>query len=86
MAPTPWQSSQIGFSSSCWSAATHQPLSRTLSAVVMLTSSRETPDLKTSYELGVNAYVVKPVGFKEFMDAVKELGVFWALINEFPPR
>jgi CheY-like chemotaxis protein len=54
--------------------------------VVMLTSSRETPDLKTSYELGVNAYVVKPVGFKEFMDAVKELGVFWALINELPPR
>jgi CheY-like chemotaxis protein len=54
--------------------------------VVMLTSSREAPDLKTSYDLGVNAYVVKPVNFKEFMDAVKELGVFWALINELPPR
>nr|NJM04624.1 response regulator [Desulfobacula sp.] len=54
--------------------------------VVMLTSSRETPDLKTSYALGANAYVVKPVSFKEFIDAVKHLGVFWALINEVPPQ
>lgn len=54
--------------------------------VVMLTSSREEPDLKRCYELGVNAYVVKPVDFKEFMDAVKQLGVFWALINELPPE
>jgi len=53
--------------------------------VVMLTSSREEPDLKRCYELGANAYVVKPVEFKEFMDAVKQLGVFWALINELPP-
>jgi CheY-like chemotaxis protein len=52
--------------------------------VVMLTSSCEEPDLKKCYELGVNAYVVKPVDFKEFMDAVKQLGVFWALINELP--
>lgn len=52
--------------------------------VVMLTSSREEPDLKICYELGVNAYVVKPVDFKEFFDAVKILGVFWALMNELP--
>jgi CheY-like chemotaxis protein len=52
---------------------------------VMLTSSREEKDLVDSYKLGVNAYVVKPVDFKEFVDAVKELGVFWALINEPPP-
>jgi CheY-like chemotaxis protein len=54
--------------------------------VVMLTSSREEPDLKRSYELGVNAYVVKPVEFKDFMEAVKQIGVFWALINELPPE
>jgi CheY-like chemotaxis protein len=54
--------------------------------VVMLTSSREEPDLKICYELGVNAYVVKPVDFKEFMHAVKQLGIFWALINELPPE
>ena len=53
--------------------------------VVILTSSREEPDLKKCYELGVNAYVVKPVNFKNFMDAVKQIGVFWALINELPP-
>ncbi|HTR82090.1 MAG TPA: response regulator [Bacteroidota bacterium] len=52
--------------------------------VVMLTSSREEKDLVMSYKLGVNAYVVKPVNFQEFVDAVKELGVFWALINEAP--
>lgn len=54
--------------------------------VVMLTSSHEEPDLKKCYDLGVNAYVVKPVDFKDFFDAVKQLGVFWALINELPPE
>lgn len=52
--------------------------------VVMLSSSREEPDLQKCYALGVNAYVVKPVNFKEFMEAVKLIGVFWALINEHP--
>jgi CheY-like chemotaxis protein len=52
--------------------------------VVMLTSSREEPDLKKCYELGVNAYVVKPVNFGDFLDAVKQIGVFWALLNEHP--
>ncbi len=52
--------------------------------VVMLTSSREEQDLVKSYKTGVNAYVVKPVDFQEFMDAIKELGTFWALINEPP--
>jgi len=54
--------------------------------VVMLTSSREEQDLFKSYELGVNAYVVKPVDFKKFIDAVKQIGVFWALLNELPPE
>ena len=54
--------------------------------VVMLTSSREEKDLVMSYHLGVNAYVVKPVNFQEFVDAVKELGVFWAIVNEPPPE
>lgn len=54
--------------------------------VVMLTSSREEPDLIRSYDLGVNAYVVKPVEFGEFMHALKELGFFWAVINQPPPR
>jgi CheY-like chemotaxis protein len=53
--------------------------------VVMLTSSREENDLVQSYELGVNAYVVKPVEFSRFVQAVRELGVFWAMINEAPP-
>lgn len=53
--------------------------------VVVLTSSREEPDLVESYRLGVNAYVVKPVKFTEFVDAVKHLGLFWAVINEPPP-
>jgi CheY-like chemotaxis protein len=54
-------------------------------SVVMLTSSREEPDLKKCYELGVNAYVVKPVDFKDFIEAVKQVGIFWAVINELPP-
>lgn len=53
--------------------------------VVILTSSREERDMVASYTLGVNAYVVKPVDFHEFVNAVKELGIFWALINEPPP-
>lgn len=53
--------------------------------VVMLTSSREEGDLIRSYELGVNAYVVKPVEFSDFMKAVSHLGAFWALVNETPP-
>lgn len=53
--------------------------------VVILTSSREEKDLVESYNLGVNAYVVKPVGFREFVDAVKQLGAFWAILNEPPP-
>ena len=53
--------------------------------VVMLTSSREEQDLVRSYELGVNAYVVKPVNFQQFVESVKQLGCFWALINEPPP-
>ena len=53
--------------------------------VVVLTSSREERDMVASYKLGVNAYVVKPVDFHEFVNAIKELGVFWAVINEPPP-
>ena len=53
--------------------------------VVVLTSSREERDMLTSYKLGVNAYVVKPVDFHEFVNAIKELGIFWAIINEPPP-
>jgi CheY-like chemotaxis protein len=53
--------------------------------VVMLTSSREEQDLIRSYELGVNAYVVKPVDFKEFVRAIADLGIFWAVLNEPPP-
>ena len=53
--------------------------------VVVLTSSHEEKDMVASYRLGVNAYVVKPVDFHEFVNAIKELGVFWAVINEPPP-
>jgi CheY-like chemotaxis protein len=53
--------------------------------VVMMTSSREEQDLVKSYHLGVNAYVVKPVGFHEFVEAVKMVGGFWAMMNEPPP-
>ena len=53
--------------------------------VVVLTSSHEEKDMMRSYSLGVNAYVVKPVDFHEFVNAVRELGVFWAVINEPPP-
>jgi CheY-like chemotaxis protein len=54
--------------------------------VVVMTSSREEQDLQKCYQLGVNAYVVKPVNFHEFVDAVKQLGVFWAMLNEPPPE
>lgn len=53
--------------------------------VVVLTSSREQQDLVNSYQLGVNAYIVKPVGFAEFVEAVKVVGAFWAVVNEPPP-
>ena len=53
--------------------------------IVMLTSSREERDLVTSYQLGVNAFVVKPVEFSEFLKAIQDLGMFWAIINEPPP-
>lgn len=58
---------------------------RTLPVVIM-TSSREDPDLRRCYDLGINAYVVKPVDFDQFSRTVTNLGVFWALINEPPPR
>ena len=53
--------------------------------VVMLTSSQEESDVLRSYELGVNAYVVKPVAFDRIVSAIAELGVFWAVLNEPPP-
>ncbi len=52
--------------------------------VVVLTSSREEQDLIKSYNLGTNAYVVKPVDFHEFVDVIKELGLFWAVVNQPP--
>jgi CheY-like chemotaxis protein len=53
--------------------------------VVMLTSSKEEKDLFDSYRLGINAYVVKPVDFAQFVTAVKQIGAFWAILNELPP-
>ena len=53
--------------------------------VVMLTSSREEKDLVESYDLGVNAFVVKPVDFEKFLQAIRALGMFWAIVNEAPP-
>jgi CheY-like chemotaxis protein len=53
--------------------------------VVMLTSSREEQDLAESYDSGSNAYVVKPVGFVDFVEAIGELGLFWAVVNQPPP-
>lgn len=53
--------------------------------IVVMTSSREESDLVRSYELGANAYVVKPVRFQDFFEAVRQLGAFWALLNEPPP-
>ncbi len=54
--------------------------------VVVLTSSREEQDLVRSYELGVSSYVRKPVDFKEFMDAARQLGLYWLVLNLAPPR
>ena len=54
--------------------------------IVMLTSSREEVDLVTSYKLGVNAYVEKPMDFREFSEAIRQTGLFWAVINESPTR
>ena len=53
--------------------------------VVMMTASREERDLLQSYQLGVNAYVVKPMKFQDFVEAVKQVGIFWAVLNEVPP-
>lgn len=53
--------------------------------IVMLTSSREEADVVKSYQLGVNAYIVKPVGFAEFVEAIRQTGNFWAVVNEPPP-
>ena len=53
--------------------------------VVIMTSSREEQDVVNSYQLGVNAYVVKPVRFHAFIDAVRQLGIFWVVVNEPPP-
>ncbi len=58
---------------------------RKMIPIVMLTSSREEQDLVKSYQLGVNAYVVKPVDFQQFVESIKQLGLFWAIINETPP-
>ena len=52
--------------------------------VVALTSSRESPDVKRCYDYGVNAYVVKPLGFPDFINAVKQLGIFWVVLNQPP--
>jgi CheY-like chemotaxis protein len=53
--------------------------------IVMLTSSREEQDLVRSYQLGANAYVVKPIDFQQVVDAIRQLGLFWAVLNEVPP-
>ncbi|MBE9167298.1 response regulator [Pleurocapsales cyanobacterium LEGE 06147] len=53
--------------------------------VVVLTSSREEPDLRQCYELSTNAYVVKPIDFQEFVEVIKHVGLFWAVVNQPPP-
>lgn len=53
--------------------------------VVVLTSSREEPDLARCYELGANAYVVKPIDFQDFVATIKQIGLFWAVVNQPPP-
>lgn len=59
------------------------PLCKTL-PVVVVTSSQENPDIKKAYELGVNSYVVKPVNFNDFLNAMAQLGLYWLLVNEAP--
>lgn len=61
------------------------PLLR-LIPIVVLTSSQEEPDLMRCYELGTNAYVVKPIDFREFVDVIKQVGLFWAVVNQPPPQ
>ena len=56
-----------------------------LLSVVMLTSSNQEKDIIESYNLGANSYVVKPVDFKQFNDSVKQLGLYWLLLNQKPP-
>lgn len=57
-----------------------------MTPIVMLTSSREERDIVESYKLGVNAYVVKPVDFQQFLEAIKRIGAFWAVVNQPPPN
>jgi len=57
-----------------------------LTPVVILTSSKEEQDLSNGYKLGANSYVRKPVDFNQFMEAVKQLGLYWLVLNESPPR
>jgi len=59
------------------------PITQTL-PVVVVTSSRENPDIKKAYELGVNSYVVKPVNFDDFLKAMSQIGLYWLLVNEAP--
>jgi CheY-like chemotaxis protein len=54
--------------------------------VAVLTSSRQEPDLLRCYNLGVNAYVVKPIDFREFVEVIKQVGLFWAVVNQPPPN
>jgi len=61
------------------------PLTKSL-PVVMITSSREDPDIKKAYELGVNSYVVKPVNFDEFLNAMSHTGLYWLLVNQTPTK